>query len=102
MSVSPSPAIGAADPGRGRVEQLYVTSCHKQDSVQGQPGYSIRATSIDAPELFQFALEFPALRLPLDMRATTTLPPRQAPQRLALVPAPRDKLALVNTAYLPL
>jgi hypothetical protein len=85
-------------------DQIIVTHCLKQQSVLSEAGYSIRATSLPGiasdQAMKRFALDFPSLRLPVDMRGSA-LDPARAPRSLALVPAPGGRVALVHSAYLP-
>ena len=89
---------GAAVP----IEQLYVMHCLKEDSVLGQEGFSVRAASSGASEsaIFEWALKLDYYELPLDMKSGALLV-NQAPRRLARVPGPAGRVALVHTAYLP-
>ncbi len=86
----------------GPIEQLVVTHCLKEDSVLGQEGFSVRAASPGArdPAIMEWALKLDYYELPLDMK-TGALLVNQAPRRLARVPGPAGRVALVHTAYLP-
>ncbi len=86
----------------GPIEQLYVMHCLKEDSVLGQEGFSVRAASPGAtdPAIFEWALKLDYYELPLDMKSGALLV-NQAPRRLARVPGPPGRVALVHTAYLP-
>jgi GTPase-associated protein 1, N-terminal domain type 2 len=86
----------------GPIEQLYVMHCLKEDSVLGQEGFSVRAASPGAndPAIFEWALRLDYYELPLDMK-TGALLMNQAPRRLARVPGPPGRVALIHTAYLP-
>ncbi len=86
----------------GPIEQLVVTHCLKEDSVLGQEGFSVRAASPGArdPAMMEWALKLDYYELPLDMK-TGALLVNQAPRRLARVPGPGGRVALVHTAYLP-
>ncbi|HEV3166675.1 MAG TPA: hypothetical protein VGZ22_21800, partial [Isosphaeraceae bacterium] len=98
MPRSPSHATLEATTGKRLAAQLYVTHCLKTDSVEGQAGLSIRATSIHDPAFYKYALDFPSYKIPLDMVAALPTP-LQAPRRLALVPTLGGKLALVQSSY---
>jgi GTPase-associated protein 1, N-terminal domain type 2 len=84
------------------IEQLFVMHCLKEDSVLGQEGFSVRAASSGAsdPAIFEWALKLDYYELPLDMKSGALLV-NQAPRRLARVPGPAGRVALVHTAYLP-
>ena len=86
----------------GPFEQVLVTHCLKKDSVLGQDGYSVRAASPGAndPETLDWAFKLDAYELPFDMKSGMQ-DANQAPRRLALVPAPKGRVALVHTSYLP-
>src|SRR6266487_4313387 len=84
--------------GPQRADQVYVTHCLPADSVYNRPGFEVRATSTNDPNLHQFALSHPAYELPLDLRKST-LTPADAPCRLALLTTPEGKSVLMHTAY---
>ena len=92
----------AAADRTGPIEQLLVMHCLKEDSVLGREGFSVRAASPGATDqaTFDWALRLESYELPLDMKSGPLLP-NQAPRRLALVPGPPGRVALVHTAYLP-
>ena len=79
--------------------QIYFTHCLLEDSVKHQAGFSIRATSTKDAELLQFASEYPAYELPIDMWNLNPTP-AQAPRRLAFVPGPKQTQVLIHTSYL--
>src|SRR5579864_8228470 len=99
MSRSSSLVTRGATTGERWAGQIYVTHCLKADSVEGQAGLSIRATSIHEPAFYKFALDFPSYKMPLDM-LTTPPSPQLAPRRLALVRTLGGKLAVVHSSYL--
>ena len=76
--------------------------CLKEDSVLGREGFSVRAASPGAsdPSTLDWALKLDTYELPLDMKSGPLLA-NQAPRRLARVPGPPGRVALVHTAYLP-
>src|SRR5438045_509898 len=80
--------------------QLYFTHCLPADSVGQATGYAVRATSTSERALLQFATDYPAYELPLDMWSSNPSP-ADAPRRLALVSSPVGGLALIHSAYLP-
>src|SRR4051812_14681386 len=93
-------------PGKGssttRVvgEQFLVSHCLKKDSVVGQGGFSIRAASTTDRTLLNWVQrQFAHYELPVTMqRGRVTI--SQTPRRLALVPAPGGRTALVHSSYL--
>jgi WD40 repeat protein len=86
----------------GPIEQLLVMHCLKEDSVLGREGFGVRAASPGAadPQTLEWAHKLEQYELPLDMK-TGALLSNQAPRRLALVPGPLGRVALIHTAYLP-
>jgi hypothetical protein len=80
--------------------QVYFTHCLPADSIGAQAGYAARAASTADKSLLQFATEYPAYELPLDMWSSNPSP-AEAPRRLALVAAPVGGMALIHSAYLP-
>jgi hypothetical protein len=81
-----------------RADQVYVTHCLPADSVYNRPGFEVRATSTNDPDLHQFALSHPAYELPLDLRKSN-LTPADAPTRLALLTTPEGNRVLMHTVY---
>src|SRR2546430_2568939 len=79
--------------------QVYFTHCLPADSIGSQAGYAARAGSTTDKSLLQFATDYPAYELPLDMWSSK-LSPAEAPRRLALVSSPVGGLALIHSAYL--
>src|SRR5580704_17382614 len=92
----------SSNPPTGPIEQLLVMHCHKEDSVLGREGFSVRAASPGAndPATFDWALGLESYELPRDMKSGLLLA-NQAPRRLAMVPGPPRRVALVHTAYMP-
>lgn len=80
--------------------QFYVTHCAKSDSVLGDAGWSVRASSADKDDLLvRLALECPPYELPMDMWAK--MPSRkEAPRRLARTNGPDGGVWVVHSAYL--
>src|SRR4051812_27342542 len=96
---SPSPAPdGVASPAAP--EQFLVMHCHKEDSLLGREGFSVRAASTTDPALLDWAQKLDPYELPHDMKSGTLLP-NQTPRRLARVPAPGGRAALIHSSYLP-
>src|SRR5438093_7591470 len=95
-SSSASPDGGAATV---RAEQILVMHCLKEDSLLGQPGFSVRAASNPDSTLNNWALGLDHYELPLDMRSGGLLL-AQAPRRLATIPVPGGGCALVHSSYL--
>src|SRR5580692_10623138 len=97
---NPSTAPAGSLPA-GPIEQLLVMHCLKEDSVMGREGFSVRAASPGAtdPATLDWALRLDAYELPLDMKSGALLA-NQAPRRLARVPGPPGRVALVHTSYL--
>jgi GTPase-associated protein 1, N-terminal domain type 2 len=98
----------AAIPVAGRIDgaaplvadQILVTHCLKEDSVLGQGGFSVRAASTSGASLLTWARQLDPYELPVEMqRGLVRI--SETPRRLALVPAPGNRMALVHTAYLP-
>lgn len=85
--------------GGGRIDQFFVTHCHKSESKQGQAGWSVRAASTDDEGLLVFAQKLLPFKLPLDMTGGG-FRHEDLPRRLALVPAPEGRVALVHSAPL--
>ena len=100
-NLNSSTAAGEPSPAMP-IEQLLVMHCLKEDSVLGREGFSVRAASPGAtdPATLDWALRLDSYELPLDMKSGMLLS-NQAPRRLALVPGPSGRVALVHTAYLP-
>ena len=80
-------------------EQIYVTHCLREDSLLGREGFSARAASSSDTNLLHWALALDAYELPFDMKSGSLLL-SQTPRRLAMVPAPGDRVGLVHSAYL--
>src|SRR5438309_7625789 len=81
------------------VPQLYFTHCLPADSIGQQAGYSVRASSTLDRALLQFATDYPAYELPLDMWSSNPTA-AEAPRRLALVASPTGGRALIHSAFL--
>jgi hypothetical protein len=82
-----------------RAEQLYVTHCLRGDSVLGQEGFGVRASSSTDPVVLQFALGLPDHVLPSTAEGPA-LSPGQAPRRLARIEMPDGRIALIHSVYL--
>jgi WD40 repeat protein len=102
MAILNPSTVPAGSPPAGPIEQLLVMHCLKEDSVMGREGFSVRAASPGAtdPATLDWALRLDAYELPLDMKSGALLA-NQAPRRLARVPGPPGRVALVHTSYLP-
>ncbi len=102
MTTSSSKSLERTPVIAGPIEQLYVMHCLKEDSVLGQEGFSVRAASPGANDaaILEWALRLDYYELPLDMKSGALLV-NQAPRRLARVPGPPGRVALVHTTYLP-
>lgn len=85
-----------------KYDQLFVTHCLSTDSVLGEAGYSIRATSLESDSpLLSIAMNFNAYELPLIAYDGAQPIPQEAPIRLAAVPLKDLELvAIVHSVYL--
>jgi hypothetical protein len=102
MESSPS-SLPARNGGAGRVvaDQLLLTHCPREVALLGQGGFGIRAASTSDLELLKWAFrEISPYELPFDMQRARVMI-SQTPRRLALIPAPGNRVALVHSSYLP-
>ena len=85
-----------------KYHQIFVTHCRVSDSVLGQPGFSIRATSLkpDNP-LLTLAMNFSPYDLPMLAYDGARPYPWEAPIRLAAIPLKKTSLvAIMHSVYI--
>ena len=99
MSSPSNPTSRNGGTQRAAAEHILVLHCLREDSLLGQEGFSVRASSTGDASLQQWALAVDHYELPFDLRSGTLLS-TQAPRRLALMPAPGGRTGLVHSSYL--
>jgi WD40 repeat protein len=81
-------------------DQILLTHCLKEDSALGRGGFSVRAASTSDSTLLNWAIrQLESYELPVDMQSGS-VEIRKTPRRLALLPAPGNRTALIHSAYL--
>ena len=85
-----------------KYHQLFVTYCLTSDSVLGQPGFSIRATSLKPEDpLLSIAMNLNFYELPLMAYDGARPYPWEAPIRLAAVPLKESNfVAIMHSVYM--
>ena len=85
-----------------KYHQLFVTHCRASDSVLGQPGFSIRASSLDVDHpLLSIAMNLSPYDLPMLAYDGARPYPWEAPIRLAAIPLKESGLvAIMHSVYI--
>ena len=85
-----------------KYHQLFVTHCLTSDSVLGEAGFSIRATSLKSDDpLLSIAMNLNAYELPLMAYDGARPYPKEAPIRLAAIPLKEINLvAIMHSVYM--
>ena len=85
-----------------KYHQLFVTHCLTSDSVLGEAGFSIRATSLKSDDpLLSIAMNLNAYELPLMAYDDARPYPKEAPIRLAAIPIKDQNLvAIMHSVYM--
>jgi hypothetical protein len=85
-----------------KYHQLFVTHCLTSDSVLGEAGFSIRATSLKSDDsLLSIAMNLNAYELPLMAYDGARPYPKEAPIRLAAIPLNEINLvAIMHSVYM--
>ena len=99
MSSPSNPTSTNGGPERAVAEHILVMHCLREDSLLGQEGCTVRASSTGDSSLQQWALAVDHYELPFDLRSGSLLS-TQSPRRLALMPAPGGRSGLVHSSYL--
>ena len=98
MATYPDPTAPNGGATANAAEQILVMHCLREDSLLGQEGYSVRASSTGDQGLLQWALAVDHYELPFDLRSGPLMP-HQAPRRLAFAPVPGGRWGLVHSSY---
>ena len=99
MSSSSNPTSTNGGAAHAVAEHILVMHCLREDSLLGQEGCTVRASSTGDSSLQQWALAVDHYELPFDLRSGSLLS-TQTPRRLALMPAPGGRTGLVHSSYL--
>lgn len=82
------------------LHQALVTHCLYDEGLYRQAGFGVRASSTQNAVALRFASEYPTYEVPAGW-PSEQLAPQAVPRRLALVPVPGGKTALIHSAFLP-